>query len=581
MAQVVKQSGPKEWDLLELRLKNAIGALIEIDLYQIEADLARCGRRKQSRPQRKQAAVAEDLYDDDDHCRRSTKRAKLGSQNNNDGGRGSVETKTKADKFLEQCSPFIIACTLSRIEIHNLCLERKLSPPFHTLQPMEAWQRGHPNLDRQEDLWAVQRLYNDILSRAEAALFPNKEDLLSKVALRRASLHSVKDWGWLHLLDFCDQNGVNSSGMTDQVRRRVRNFKRQEIKVLRHSEENQGNKEKSPESEAEQDDILEKAAANPESWLKEELQLSCQQNHIPDTGTKASLIVRAKRYLKEQSRREPTHRHPQRNRVDINGFEVYSFEAILGQSTIGALKSALFVAGNFPPEAVLSLYFVHDFMWKSLPDDKPLSEYSHQNWQTLRLKVARNSRGGPGSTLHNPMVMNAPPKVHFNTSISPTGDSIATAVEVPDLPVTTIGDEPTPADTLEAMKAKPEAKHQIDVVVHNENPTFSDLLSSVGDRAPRLDQIVQAGGRFGNLQAPRAATSGLAILEEVEDLEDEDAERRRGLQVLLDTPPPERSAEEIYPPVGSSHMADLFHATNMQYTPPDGGDDDDDDDMEF
>jgi hypothetical protein len=518
--------------------------------------------------------------DNDDHHRwRSSKRLKLESQKFNHGGKGIVETKMEADEFLEQCSPFILASTLSRIEIHNLFLKRKLPPPFHTLRPIEGWQRGHPDLNDQEDLWAVQRLYNDMLSTAEAALFSNIEDRLAKVALKRASLHSVKDWGWLHLLDFCDQNELDSSGTTDQVRLRIRNFKRQEIEVVRHSEDKQGDKEKSPESENEPDDSLEKIAANPESWQMEELQLFCRQNELPDTGTKASLIIRAKRYLKERSRRGRTDRHPQRDRIDINGFEVYNFRAILGQSTVGALKSALFITGNFPSEATISLYFSNEFMWKPLPDDKPLNAYAHRDLQDLRLKVARSSKRGPGSTRANPIIIDAPPKVRFSTPISLLlGDSIATAVGVPDFPVITIDDEPTPADILQAMKADPQVQHQIDVVLNNANPTFSDLLTSVGNCAPRLDQLVQAGGRFGNLQAPRPATSGLAVLEEVEDLQDEETERRRRLRALLDTPPPERSAEESYPPVGSSHMADLFHATNMKYTPPA---DDEEDDMEF
>jgi hypothetical protein len=34
MAQVVTESGPKEWDLHELRLKNAIGIPIKIHIYE-------------------------------------------------------------------------------------------------------------------------------------------------------------------------------------------------------------------------------------------------------------------------------------------------------------------------------------------------------------------------------------------------------------------------------------------------------------------------------------------------------------------------------------------------------------------
>ena len=269
-------------------------------------------------------------------------------------------------------------------------------------------------------------------------------------------------------------------------------------------------------------DANEKASTNPESWPLRDLKDFCWQQDLPETGTKTSLITRVKRYLKERASGRRASRPPQRARTDSNGFEVYIFHAILGQSSVAALKSALLTKAGLPPEATLTLYFRNDY-GSPLGDHEPLSKFARGDWHTLRLKVARSSRLGPGTARDNPIVLDAEPGV---------------------------------------------LQRELAVLVGDARPTFSELLSSVGQRAVSLDRAVQAGGRFADRREPRPATSGLSVLGEMEDqLEDEET-KIKNLKALMAAP---RSVagqpEDRSPPVGTSHMADLFRAANRKHDP--------------
>jgi hypothetical protein len=501
--------------------------------------------------------------DDGDHDERSVKRARLGSQPHDYGGSGDGQPETEVDKFLDRSSPFTIATTMTRIDIYNICVQRKI-PSFSNLEASEGWQRGHPDLEDPTDNAAVQRLYNDMLATAETTLFAN--DTQARLKLRRASLMSVRYWSMQHLQDFCHANGVPSHCTIEQVRRRLRNWMRGEIEKVRHGYS--ADSPPSKEYHAVEKATNEKAAANPENWPLNELQIFCRQNDIPEAGTKTSLIIKIKRYLKYQARGRRIQRRPQRARTDANGFEVYAFKAILGQSTVAALKSALFIMGNFAPEAILTLYFKTDYGFP-LKDDQPLSKYSLSNWKTLRLKVARSSRFGPGSTADNPIDIDAKPVVHFNDPIPLPGSTITSAIEIPDFSIITIDDEPTPAEVLRAGKEDPAVQREVAVVVNGANPTFSELLSSVGNRALSLDRFVQAGGRFADRKNPQPATSGLSILGEIEDHLEDEENKEKNLKALMGAPDslPGKHGDR-YPPMGTSHMADTFHAMNKKHVPP-------------
>ena len=125
------------------------------------------------------------------HHARSTKRVKLELEDNDHSGIGDRQVKTEADRFLKASSPFTIASTMTRIDIHNLCVSRKI-PGYHTLGPTEGWQQGHPDLDDPTDKFVVQRLYNDMLDTALVHMFKDNRD--AKIKLKRASVNSVKDW---------------------------------------------------------------------------------------------------------------------------------------------------------------------------------------------------------------------------------------------------------------------------------------------------------------------------------------------------------------------------------------------------
>lgn len=349
---------------------------------------------------------------------------------------------------------------------------------------------------------------------------------------------------------------MDASGSMDQIKWRVRNWKCEEIEGWRHKD----HKEMSPEAAI--DDTHKNAAANPEDWSLEDLKIFCEQNGLYEVGTKSALIIRVKNFMKQPSRGGvPSHRHPQRDRMDINGYEVYTFKTILGQSTVTALKSALFIAGNFPPEAILTLHFKNDFS-HPLQDDVPLINYNQarSHWTDLRLKVVKKWKFGPGGTKATAIVHDTKPKIKFSTPPLP-GCSMATAIEVPDFPVVTFGDAPAPSEIMSTVRSDSSIKREFDLVVKGANPTFSELLTSMGNRAPRLNQMVTAGDRFQRPSAAKMTTSGLAILEEVEDFEEDEESWRRDLEALMKERQEGGRHRDIYPPPGTSHMADLFYAT--------------------
>lgn len=477
---------------------------------------------------------------DDNFHKRSVRRTKLRSQNNSNGSNYNGHSQTELDKLLEQSSPFTLANTMTRLDIYNMCVNRKTSPDF-IMEPTEAFQKGHPDLDNEADMWGVQRLYNDILEAAQIHMFAG--DTQAILRLRKAILASVRDWSWSHLQDFCNSNGLPFNGDIDQVRRRIRRFMRAEIEAVRHHDDKNLRSGESADSE---EDHATGKADNPESWPVSELQNFCRQNDIPEVGIKTSLIIRTKRYLKEQARRKRIPRGPQRDRTDTNGYEVYTFRAILGQSTVTALKSALLIQGNFPPEAILTLYFKTDYGYP-LRDEEPLSKYAPSDWEALRLEVTGSSKSGPGSMRRNPIGADV---VHFSDPIPLPGSDITYAIEIPDFPIITIGDEPTPADLLGAAKADPAVQREAAVKITGANPTFAELLTSVGDRALILERVVTAGGKFWDRNNPRPATSGLSILEELDYLEDEE-NRKKNLKALMEAPEPvPRKPEERYPLIG-------------------------------
>jgi hypothetical protein len=487
--------------------------------------------------------------DDDKQGRRPVKRAKV---------------STEIKKFLEKSSPFSLAREMTRMEIHNLCASRKI-PGYTLVEPNEYWQQAHPDLDDgEEDLWVAVALSNDMIDTALVHLFP--DDIDAKIKLKQTSLDSVQDWGWPQLRQFCESNGIDFRGAagTAKVRDLVQDWKRAEIESLQAASDDQ-----SQSLESQTDDL----SANPEKWTLDELQNFCQQNDLPSTGTKTSLIIRTKRHKREQAKGVVHPRRPQHHRLDANGFEVYSFRAILAESTVGSLKSALFVAGNFHPSATLSLYFGGS-IFKPLRDDEALLTYNTPtpDWTTLRLKVASKWKTGPGSSPATAIDVDAPrPKIKFSTPLPLPETSLASAAIEPSFPVVTFGDQLTPLERAAAARADPKVQREAEVLLGGANPTFSELLTSIGNRAPKLDQMMLAGGKF--QQVGRASRSGLEILEEVEDYEEGEEQRKKSLEALMKEPGmgegEERDPVEGYPKPGSSHMADLFWAQNKKFNPRD------------
>ncbi|KAG0649295.1 hypothetical protein D0Z07_4349 [Hyphodiscus hymeniophilus] len=499
----------------------------------------------------------------------STKRTRDGDQDQNGVSikRAKLHSRsTEADKFLDRSSAFALATTMTRIEIHNMCMARKI-PGFAQVQPTEDWQQSHPNFeDDPEDFQVPLALSNDMIEAAVIHLFPNDVD--AQIQLKEASLDTVSNWGWPQIRQFCETNGLEYEGAAGgaEVRNIVSKFKRDEIEDLRLRSVQF--------SSLPHDPVV--AANNPVDWTLRDLQDFCTEHNLPTTGTLTSMRIRVKRWQHQKSHGSFP-RRTQLHRLDGKGFEIYTFRAHLGASTVGALKSALYIAGDFPPEAVLTLFF-RDQYYHALQEDLPLLAYNTPtpDWTTLRLKVASKWKPAPGSTLATAIDVDARQKAKFSTPFLPPGGEVPSAAL--HFPVITYGSEPTPADIIAAARADPRTKREADVILKGANPTFSELLSSVGMRAPRLDQMLLAGGKFQRKAGEEAglilSQSGMEIFEEVEDYEDEKEEMKRRLQAVMESKTGEKVMEgggkrkrdplEGYPPLGASHMADLLYATSKK-----------------
>jgi hypothetical protein len=83
----------------------------------------------------------------------------------------------------------------------------------------------------------------------------------------------------------------------------------------------------------------------------------------------------------------------QTSRLNGQDFELYVFRAILEQSSVIALKSNIFVAGSFEPDAAFTLPFYLDES-DILTDGEPLSSYGQQDWTKVRLRASEKWRSG-------------------------------------------------------------------------------------------------------------------------------------------------------------------------------------------
>ncbi|TGO59163.1 hypothetical protein BCON_0047g00010 [Botryotinia convoluta] len=136
---------------------------------------------------------------------------------------------------------------------------------------------------------------------------------------------------------------------------------------------------------------LHKLAPEPSQWSEDDLRSWCRHKSIPQWGSISGLITRVNRFREEEKNVKvgiAGRIKPPPGRTDRTGTEIYHFSAVLRHSSLDALKSSLFIAGNFPSDTELDLWVNSDHILQP----GPLSEQiSTVDWKRLVLRAWRTA----------------------------------------------------------------------------------------------------------------------------------------------------------------------------------------------
>ncbi|KAA8571935.1 hypothetical protein EYC84_001881 [Monilinia fructicola] len=108
-------------------------------------------------------------------------------------------------------------------------------------------------------------------------------------------------------------------------------------------------------------DPLHALAPDPVQWSEDDLRSWCRHKGIPQWGSISGLIARVNRFREEEKNVKvgiAGRPKPPIGRTDRTGTETYYFSAVLRHSSLDALKSSLFIAGNFPSDTELDLWLI-------------------------------------------------------------------------------------------------------------------------------------------------------------------------------------------------------------------------------
>ena len=195
-----------------------------------------------------------------------------------------------------------------------------------------------------------------------------------------------------------------------------------------------------------------------------------------------------------------------------NGVQTYRFEANIHRINVATLKTELLVIGMFPSDCTLDLCFVADHH-NALEDNKPLSFYEGQKFTDVWLEV---------------------PKVDYEDEISipDFGCELALTYQPQD-----------PKRIMRSIKDKgqapapdPSLERALDIMEGGAVPTITERMEQVGQLTFRLMQATEAGTGRDILHLHlkgKNSTSGAEILDNLEDLEKLEDERRQTLKRAL------------------------------------------------
>lgn len=138
-------------------------------------------------------------------------------------------------------------------------------------------------------------------------------------------------------------------------------------------------------------DPLHALAPDPVQWSEDDLRSWCRHKGIPQWGSISGLIARVNRFREEEKNVKvgiAGRPKPPIGRTDRTGTETYYFSAVLRHSSLDALKSSLFIAGNFPSDTELDLWVNTNEILKPGPLSQQISTV---DWTRLVLRASRTA----------------------------------------------------------------------------------------------------------------------------------------------------------------------------------------------
>jgi len=441
-----------------------------------------------------------------------------------------------AKAFIRSTSLYVIS-NLTRLEISDLCRRLRLNG-FANFSQLESWQGASLNRASEDDMAVAHRIRESILlAGLNNTDFPHF-GIDAQLSIEEESLQGVAGWAKTDLEGFCQDQGLELSHERSALILRVQQWKRAHMENTRSGDPTQP-----PDHLGAH--MAEDFSDPTESMNLNELKNFCRLRELPQWGTRRALVAKVQRQQADDalvtsgvSNEEINVRVGQPYRTDKNGFEMYAFKAILGQSSVTALKSAIFLKGNFRPSTDFKLFFYPGEREEDvLENDQPLSSYKRRDWTTLRLKVYEKWRFGPIGKRDSPIDLTGP--------ANPLGSRDRFPIP------------PT---------AKPDPRvERLVALANDEEPTLAETLAKIAARTPALERLVQT--RPGDpSQASRKLTSGLEIFEEVEDYQEDEEEAVKSVKETLDLTRDEKKTPrqvlyESRRQPGSSHMADVLRGT--------------------
>jgi len=374
----------------------------------------------------------------------------------------------------------------------------------------ETWQRSRLDRSDPKELALIQRIAQYSFTRLEERFAASPLETVLVKEFRR----DVHDWDDEHLMDFCTENGLSTSGNMQDRMARVRNW--METSFTDGRDSLTGREARTLAQTVAGYQTL--GHSDLSKWTECDFMVFFKNKKLPTWGTRDTWEQRLYRFEEEIEMGGNVSRWPiNQDALGIvlrthGGVETYRFEANPARTSVAILKTELLVIGMFPSDSSIDLYFGADRR-NALEDDKPLSFYQGRNFKDLWLEVH---------------------PAEIDADCTPEADKAPVVYE-----------PPAPIRRIKSVKGQslvrrpdPSLKRTYDIMEGSVAPTITERIQQIGQLASRLTQATEAGGGREILHPHlrgRKSTSGAEILDNLEDLEDLRAEKIEALKQTLGT----------------------------------------------